>query len=114
MKALILFIYVNYLYILSIISLTAVVLPIKLADILRPLGGISHKPIHIFLGIDYVKYALFFVRILNIYSSTSLVLTLPRNKATQAKYKPCLGSQAAIMFLLSNIYDVSSGTVKAR
>ena len=113
MKALILFIYVNYLYILSTISLTAVVLPIKLADIFIPLGGISHKPIQIFLGIDYVKYFLFLVCILYIYSSTSLVLTWPRNNATQAKYKPCLGSQAAIIFLLSNIYYVSSGIVKA-
>jgi len=96
------------------ISLTAVVLPMKLADILRPLGAISHKPIQIFLGIDYEKYLTFFERILNIYSSTSLVLTWPRNNATQAKYLPLLGSQAAIIFLLSNIYDVSSGTVKAR
>ena len=30
------------------------------------------------------------------------------------RYLPCLGSQAAIMFLASNIWAVSSGTVRAR
>ena len=42
-----------------------------------------------------------------------MVDILPLNKAEAVKYLPCLGSAAHIMFLASNIYWVSSGTVKA-
>ena len=38
---------------------------------------------------------------------------LPLNKAEAVKYLPCLGSAAHIIFLASNIYWVSSGTVRA-
>ena len=38
----------------------------------------------------------------------------PLNIAATVKYLPCLGSQAAIIFFVSNICWVSSGTVKAR
>jgi hypothetical protein len=42
-----------------------------------------------------------------------LVDILPLKRAEAVKYLPCLGSEAHIMFLASNICWVSSGTVKA-
>ena len=42
-----------------------------------------------------------------------MVDILPLNRAEAVKYLPCLGSEAHIMFLASNIYCVNSGTVKA-
>merc|ERR1719222_1671600 len=49
----------------------------------------------------------------SICSSTSFMDILPRNTAATVKYRPCLGSQAAIIFLASNICWVSSGTDRA-
>merc|ERR1711904_53992 len=51
---------------------------------------------------------------LSICSSTSLVDILPLKRAEAVRYLPCLGSEAHIMFLASNICWVSSGTVRAR
>merc|ERR1712017_33335 len=51
--------------------------------------------------------------LLSICSSTSLVDILPLNMAEAVRYLPCLGSEAHIMFLASNICWVSSGTVRA-
>merc|ERR1719213_236839 len=50
---------------------------------------------------------------LSICSSTSLVDILPLNMAEAVRYLPCLGSEAHIMFLASNICWVSYGTVRA-
>merc|ERR1712086_1152997 len=50
---------------------------------------------------------------LSICSSTSLVDILPLNIAEAVRYLPCLGTEAHIMFLVSNICWVSSGTVRA-
>lgn len=41
------------------------------------------------------------------------MLELPLKIAATVRYLPCRGSQAAIMFLASNICCVSSGTVSA-
>lgn len=40
-------------------------------------------------------------------------MDVPLNTAATVKYRPCLGSQAAIIFFESNICCVSSGTVNA-
>ena len=45
---------------------------------------------------------------------TSFMDMRPRNMAATVRYLPCRGSQAAIMFLASNICWTSSGTVSAR
>ena len=45
---------------------------------------------------------------------TSFIDILPLKMTATVRYLPCLGSQAAIMFLVSNICWVSSGTVRAR
>merc|ERR1719260_241450 len=94
-------------------SWMAVELPIKVADILRPLGGMSHTAVLILFGIHSTKYELFLFWIPSICSSTSFIDILPRKTAATVKYLPCLGSQAAIIFLASNICWVSSGTVRA-
>lgn len=46
--------------------------------------------------------------------SSSKKKCLPRKITATVKYRPCLGSQAVIIFLASNICCVSSGTVSAR
>ena len=43
---------------------------------------------------------------------TSFIDILPLKMAATVRYLPCLGSQAAIMFLASNICWVNSGTVR--
>lgn len=91
----------------------AVEFPRKVTAIFRPLGGISQTADLILLGIHSIKYELFLLETLSIYSSTSFVDILPLNMAEAVRYLPCLGSAAAIMFLTSNIYWVSSGTVRA-
>ena len=65
------------------------------------------------LGIHSTKYEEFLFWTFSICSSTSLVEILPLNIAEAVKYLPCLGSDAHIIFLASNIYCVSSGTVRA-
>merc|ERR1712195_300896 len=50
---------------------------------------------------------------LSLCSSTSLVDMRPLKRAEAVRYLPCLGSEAHIMFLASNICWVSSGTVRA-
>lgn len=50
----------------------------------------------------------------SICSSTSFMDIFPRNMAATVRYLPWRGSQAAIMFLLSNIWWVNSDTVSAR
>merc|ERR1719431_2572048 len=94
-------------------SWMAVELPMKVAAILRPLGGISHTAVLILFGIHSTKQLLFLFWIFSICSSTSFIDILPRNTAATVRYLPCLGSHAAIMFLASNICWVSSGTVTA-
>ena len=86
--------------------------PIKVAAIFSPRGGMSQTAVLTLLGIHSTKYEEFLFYTFNIYSSTSLVDILPLKRADAVKYLPCLGSQAAIMFLASNICWVSSGTVK--
>ena len=95
-------------------SWIAVLLPTKVADIFRPRGGISHTAVLTLFGIHSTKYELFLFCTFNICSSTSFIDIRPRNMAATVRYLPWRGSQAAIMFLASNICWVSSGTVKAR
>merc|ERR1719318_2471772 len=64
------------------------------------------------LGIHSTKWELFLFWMLSICSSTSFMDMRPRKTAATVRYLPCLGSQAAIMFLASNICWVSSGTVR--
>merc|ERR1712165_87829 len=86
----------------------------KVPDIFNPRGGISQTAVLTLFGIHSTKYELFLFWTFNICSSTSFMDILPRNMAATVKYRPCLGSQAAIIFLASNICCVNSGTVKAR
>merc|ERR1719434_121978 len=95
-------------------SWIAVELPMKVVDILRPLGGISQTDDLMLFGIHSTKYELFLFCTLSICSSTSLVDMRPRKSAAAVRYRPCRGSAAHIMFLASNICCVSSGTVRAR
>merc|ERR1719513_474410 len=94
-------------------SWMAVELPMKVAAIFQPLGGMSHTAVLTLLGIHSTKYEEFLFWILSICSSTSFMDMRPRKTAATVRYLPCLGSQAAIMFLASNICWVSSGTVRA-
>merc|ERR1712117_773927 len=112
-KALRLNIAVNCSEILLKSSWIAVEFPMKVADILRPLGGMSHTAVLMLFGIHSTKYELFLFWIPSIRSSTSFIDILPLKTAATVRYLPCLGSQAAIMFLASNICWVSSGTVRA-
>ncbi len=82
----------------------AVEFPMKVTAILSPLGGISQIDDLILLGIHSTKYDEFLFYTLSIYSSTSLVDILPLNIADAVRYLPCLGSEAHIIFLASNIY----------
>merc|ERR1712223_1416127 len=93
-------------------SWMAVEFPINVAAILRPRGGMSHTAVLTLLGIHSTKYDEFLFWMLSICSSTSFIDIRPRNTAATVKYLPCLGSQAAIMFLASNICCVNSGTVR--
>ena len=61
----------------------------------------------------YIYYLFLFWTFI-ICSSTSFIDIFPRNMAATVRYLPCRGSQAAIMFLLSNICCVNSFTVSAR
>lgn len=85
----------------------------NVTDILSPFGGISQIEDLILFGIHSTKYEEFLFYTLSIYSSTSLDDILPLNIADAVRYLPCLGSEAHIMFLASNICWVSSGTVRA-
>jgi len=103
-KAFLLNIAVNYSATLLNISWIAVELPMKVTDILRPFGGISQIADLMLFGIHSTKYEEFLFWTLSIYSSTSLDDILPLNIAEAVRYLPCLGSEAHIMFLASNIY----------
>src|SRR6185437_2609102 len=92
----------------------AVEFPRKVTAIFKPFGGISQTEDLMLFGIHSTKYEEFLFWTLSICSSTSLVDILPLNKAEAVRYLPCLGSEAHIMFLASNICWVSSGTVRAR
>merc|ERR1719439_453714 len=94
-------------------SWIAVELPMKVAAILRPLGGMSQTAVLTLLGIHSTKYEEFLFWTPSICSSTSFMDILPLKQEATVRYRPCLGSQAAIMFLASNICWVSSGTVTA-
>merc|ERR1712000_403127 len=85
----------------------------KVEAILRPLGGMSHTAVLTLLGIHSTKYELFLFWMLSICSSTSFIDILPLKTAATVRYLPWRGSQAAIMFLASNICWVNSGTVRA-
>lgn len=95
---------VNYSEILLNISYIAVEFPIKVEAIFKPLGGISQIDVLMLFGIHSTKYDEFLFYTLSIYSSTSFVDNLPLNIAQAVKYLPCLGSEAHIIFLASNIY----------
>ena len=95
------------------ISYIAVEFPRNVTDILRPFGGISQTDDFMLLGIHSTKYYEFLFEMLSIYSSTSLVDIFPLNIAEAVRYLPCLGSEAQIIFFASNIYLVSSGTLRA-
>src|SRR5690349_10366272 len=88
-------------------SWIAVEFPMNVTDILRPRGGISHTAVFTLLGIHSTKYELFLDCTFNICSSTSLVDIRPRNIAATVRYRPWRGSEAAIMFLASNICCVN-------
>ena len=62
----------------------------------------------------YSSANLFLFWTFSICSSTSFMDIFPRNMAATVRYLPCLGSHAAIMFLLSNICWVNSFTVRER
>merc|ERR550517_1319931 len=94
-------------------SWMAVVLPTNVVDIFSPLGGMSQTDDLMLLGIHSTKYDEFLFCTLSICSSTSFVDILPLNMAEAVRYRPCLGSEAHIMFLASNICWVNSGTVSA-
>merc|ERR1712083_542778 len=102
-KAFLLNIAVNCSATLLNISWMAVELPMKVTDILRPFGGISQIADLMLLGIHSTKYEEFLFWTLSICSSTSLEDILPLNMAEAVRYLPCLGSEAHIMFLASNI-----------
>merc|ERR1712073_24121 len=93
-------------------SWIAVELPIKVEAIFRPRGGMSQTATLTLLGIHSTKYEEFLFWMFNICSSTSFMDMRPLKTAATVKYLPWRGSQAAIMFLASNICWVSSGTVK--
>merc|ERR1719337_166288 len=112
-KAFLLNIAVNCSPTLLNISWTAVELPRKVTAILSPFGGISQTADLMLFGIHSTKYDEFLFWTLSICSSTSLVDILPLKRAEAVRYLPCLGSEAHIMFLASNICWVSSGTVRA-
>merc|ERR1719308_823428 len=112
-KAFLLNMAVNCSEILLNSSWMAVELPMKVAAILRPLGGMSHTAVLTLLGIHSTKYEEFLFWMLSICSSTSFMDMRPRKTAATVRYLPWRGSQAAIMFLASNICCVSSGTVRA-
>ena len=95
------------------VSWIAVELPAKETAIFKPFGGISQIDDLMLFGIHSTKYEEFLFWTFNICSSTSLVDILPLNMAEAVRYLPCLGSEAHIMFLASNICWVSSGTVRA-
>ena len=89
-------------------------LPMKVADIFRPRGGMSHTAVFTLFGIHSTKYDEFLFCTFSICSSTSFIDMRPRKIAATVRYRPCRGSHAAIMFFASNICCVSSGTVKPR
>ena len=76
----------------------------NVTDIFNPRGGISQIDDLMLFGIHSTKYELFLFYTFNIYSSTSFVANHPLNIADAVKYGPCLGSEAHIIFLASNIY----------
>ena len=63
------------------ISWMAVELPTKVADILRPLGGMSQTELFTLLGIHSTKYEEFLFWTLSICSSTSFMDMRPRKSA---------------------------------
>merc|ERR1719231_90736 len=95
-------------------SWMAVELPMKVADILRPRGGMSQTAVLTLFGIHSTKYDEFLFWTLSICSSTSFIDIRPRKMVPTVRYRPWRGSAAAIMFLASNICWVSSGTVSER
>ena len=110
--------YAIYLYLSIYLTLksswTAVEFPIKVPDILRPRGGMSHTAVFTLFGIHSTKADEFLFCIFSICSSTSFMDMRPRNTAATVKYRPWLGLQAAIMFFLSNICVANSCTVRLR
>merc|ERR550517_502733 len=66
-------------------SWMAVELPMKVADILRPRGGISHTAVLTLLGIHSTKYEEFLFWMLSICSSTSFIDMRPRNIVATVK-----------------------------
>uniref|UniRef100_A0A1B0ADC7 Uncharacterized protein n=1 Tax=Glossina pallidipes TaxID=7398 RepID=A0A1B0ADC7_GLOPL len=66
-------------------SCMAVVLPIKVDDIFKPLGGISHTAVLTLFGIHSTKYELFLFCTANICSSTSFIDMRPRNTAATVR-----------------------------
>merc|ERR1719451_75201 len=96
------------------ISWIAVELPMKVADILRPFGGMSQMDDLMLHGIHSMKYEEFLFCTLSICSSTSFDDMRPRKRPAAVRYRPWRGSAAHIMFFASNICCVSSGTVNAR
>merc|ERR1711915_1019709 len=111
-KAFLLNIAVNCSEILLKSSWMAVEFPIKVAAILRPLGGISQTAVLTLLGIIQQSMMSFYFGCSAFAHQLPLDMR-PRKTAATVRYLPCLGSLAAIMFLASNICCVSSGTVRA-
>ena len=87
-------------------------LAMKVPATLRPLGGMSHTAVLMLLGIHSTKYSLFLSCIPVTCSSTSFMETLPLNTAATVRNLPSLKSQAAIMLLGLNIWEMSWGTVR--
>ncbi|KAI8123627.1 hypothetical protein CVS40_5681 [Lucilia cuprina] len=66
-------------------SWMAVELPMKVADIFKPLGGMSQTAVFTLLGIHSTKYELFLFWMLSICSSTSFMDMRPRKMAATVK-----------------------------
>src|SRR3990167_1030517 len=104
---------VNCSEILLNLSLMLVECPRRTLD-MGSLGiEMSQMLVLMLFGIDSTKYELFLFWTLSNCSSASDVEIFPLNIAAAVRYLPCLGSEAHIMFLASNICWVSSGTVRA-
>jgi hypothetical protein len=66
---------------------TRLYLPINVADIFNPRGGISHTAVLRLSGIHSAKYELFFSLTFNICSSTSRIDIRPRKTTAAVNYK---------------------------
>ena len=89
-------------------SWMAVLLYRNVAAVFCPLGGTLHTAVFMLFGIQSTNADECAFCISEMVSSTSLMASWPLNMAAAVRYRPCLGSQATIMFWGPNILLVSS------